>query len=299
VDLNLLKTFVAIVEAGSMTQAARRLKQPVSRVSRALARLERDLSLRLILRTTRSFQATEAGRRLFREAQPMIRQIEGLGRALSQESDELAGLVRITAPEDFGQALLAPLIAELGALQPALEFDLNLTDDYVDLVRTETDIGIRAGRLRDSSLKAKRLGTSRFEFVASPRYLDARGAPRRPAELREHRCIYALADPSRPQSSWDLVNNGRVERVQLSAWCRVNHKGTALALARAGAGIALVPVSMLPEYLRAGELARALEGWSLEPVPVHLVYPPQRVVSRKVREVSRFLEERLRPIFKA
>lgn len=296
-DLNLLNTYVAVVETGSMTQAARRLKQPVSRVSRALARLERDLNQHLILRTTRSFQVTEAGRRLFRDVQPMIHRIGEVQRALSSESEELTGLVRITAPVDLGETVLAPIIAELSTLHPGLEFDLHFSDDFVDLVRTETDIGIRAGKLRDSTLKAKRLGNSMFQFVASPRYLEKFGTPRKPADLENHRCIHALLGPARRRNEWLVTSGSRSERIRFRAPWIVNQKGAAVALARAGLGITLVPSPTLAEYFERDELVHVLPAWSLEPTPVHLVYPPQRITSRKVREVSQFLEERLRPLF--
>ncbi|MGZ3723455.1 MAG: LysR family transcriptional regulator [Bdellovibrionales bacterium] len=291
-DLNLIKTFVTVVEAGSMTQAATRLKQPISRVSRAIARLERDMNRHLVLRTTRSFQITAAGRKLFQEMQPLIQRMGDVQRGLDDESAELTGLIRITAPEDFGLMTLAPIIAEISALHPGLEFDLNMTDDYVDLVRTETDIGIRAGRLRDSTLKAKRLGISTFVPVASQRYLDTFGTPRRPQDLLNHRCIHVQLGPKSERGRWVLTNGKASEKVAINARWSVTHKGMAAEMARLGLGITLVP-----QVLDNKGLVRILPGWSLEPAPVHLVYPPQRITSRKVREVSKLLEERLKPLF--
>ncbi len=296
-DLNLLRTFVAVVETGSMTQAARRLKQPVSRVSRALARLEQDLNLRLVLRTTRSFQVTDVGNRLFRELQPAIEKLGEVQRNMHHENDELTGLVRITAPEDFGKFMLAPLITELSMLHPGLQFDINLTDDYVDLIRTETDIGIRAGKLKDSSLKAKLLGTSNFQFVAAPSYLEKYGAPKRPIDLQKHQCINALFGPASKQNQWVITNGTRTEKIDFKPKWRVNNKAMALNLACAGLGITLVPSTLLAGYYENGELVHVLSGWGLETAPVHLVYPPQKITSRKVREVSKFLEEKLKPMF--
>ncbi len=296
-DLNLLNTFVAVVEAGSMTQAAARLKQPVSRVSRALVRLERDLNQYLILRTTRSFQVTSAGRKLFRDVQPIIQQISGLEKSISNESEELTGVIRITAPEDFGQVLLAPIVAELSVLHPGLEFDLNLTDAYVDLVRTETDIGIRGGKLKDSTLKAKFLGKSSFSFVASPSYLEKFGTPKKPSDLTKHRCIYSPLGPSSHRNEWQITNGARKEKVEFTPNWKLNHKGMALALAKAGLGITLLPSSMTARYLESKELMTVLPSWGLEEAPIHLVYPPQRMLSRKVREVSTFIESKLKPLF--
>jgi LysR family transcriptional regulator for bpeEF and oprC len=286
-----------VVETGSMTQAAKRLRQPVSRVSRAVARLESELNQHLVLRTTRSFQITEAGRRLFRDVQPLVARIADVQRSFHEESEELTGLVRITAPEDMGASTIAPLLVEFGALHPGLRFDLNLTDEFVDLVRTETDIGLRAGRLRDSTLKAKRLGTSVFIWVASPRYIDRYGAPKRPQDLERLRSIHLVLGPSDKRIEWTLINGSRREKLKINSLWSVNHTGAAMALAKAGVGATLCPATLAAPALAAGELVHILPGWTSEPAPVHLVFPPQRITSRKVREVARFLEERLKPLF--
>lgn len=296
-DLNLLNTFVAVVETGSMTQAARRLKQPVSRVSRALARLERDLNQHLILRTTRSFQVTHAGRKLFQSIQPMILQVQELQKSFVEDSEELTGVIRITAPEDFGQSMMGPLVVELSSLHPKLEFDLNLTDQYVDLVRTETDIGIRAGKLKDSTLKARYLGQAETLFVASESYLDKYGIPKKPQDLEQHRCIYSPLGPSSQRNEWVVFNGSKKEKVKVNPIWKTTHKGTAVALAKSGLGITLVPSSMVLPSIDKKELVHVLPSWGLEPAPVHLVYPPQRITSRKVREVSKFLETKLKPLF--
>lgn len=293
-DLNLLNTFVAVVEAGSMTQAARRLKQPISRVSRALSRLERDLNQHLILRTTRSFKITSSGLRLFREIQPLMQQIKGLERSISSESEELTGVVRLTAPEDFAQGMMSSILLELSALHPGLQFDLNLTDEYVDLLRTETDIGIRGGKLKDSTLKAKYVGESTFVFVASPDYLEKFGAPKKPEDLAKHKCIYSPLGPNSERNEWVVTNGSRKEKIKFNPQWKVNHKGLACTFVRAGHGISLLPSPMVNRFIESKELVQVLSSWGLETAPLHLVYPPQKVISRKVREVSKFLEIKLR-----
>lgn len=295
-DLNLLNTFVAVVEAGSMTQAARRLKQPISRVSRALGRLERDLNQHLILRTTRSFKITAAGQNLFREVQPLIKKISGLEQSLNNESEELVGVVRITAPEDFAHTLLSSIVTELSILHPGLQLDLNLTDDYVDLVRTETDIGIRGGKLKDSSLKAKYVGDSVFSFVASPSYIEKFGAPKKPEELAKHRCIYSPLGSSSQRNEWVVTNGSRTEKVPLKAQWKINHKGLCAILAKEGLGISLQPWPMVARYIESKELVQVLPAWGLESAPVHLVFLPQKTMSRRVREVANFLEVKLKKL---
>ncbi|MBL7546122.1 MAG: LysR family transcriptional regulator [Bdellovibrionaceae bacterium] len=295
-DLNLLNTFVTVIESGSMTQAAVRLKQPISRVSRAIARLEKELGLHLVLRTTRSFQVTAAGRRLFREVQPMMRQIVDLSRSIKSESEELVGLVRMTAPEDFGQFIMAPIVAELGVIHPGLQLEMNFTDEFVDLVRTETDIGIRGGKLKDSTLKAKYLGKSVFRFVAAPSYVDKYGYPKRPQDLIQHRCIYSPLGSMSQRTEWIVTNGQREERIQFVASWKVNHKRVALDLAKAGLGITMLPVPLVKNYIEEKELVPILPTWTLPPAPIHLVYPPRQITAAKVRVVSAFLEKKLKPL---
>jgi LysR family transcriptional regulator for bpeEF and oprC len=260
--------------------------------------LETELKLPLVLRTTRSFQVTDAGRSLYQNVHPVIRQLGDLQRSLSQENDEMSGLIRITAPEDLGRWVLAPVISRLSSHYPRLEFDLNFTDSFVDLIRTQTDIGIRAGKLTDSSLRVKRIGSSVFRFVASPRYLEKFGTPKRPKDLENHRCIVAVSGPTAQRDEWIVSQGAKKERVALRRVCSVNQKGVAVSLAREGFGITLVPTPLANEYLENGELTEILQGWGYEATPIHLVYPPQKLVSLRVREVARVLEERLRPIFK-
>lgn len=279
-----------------MTQASRRLNQPISRVSRAVARLEKELGLHLVLRTTRSFQVTESGRKLFREVQPMINQIGDLSRSLKSESEELTGIVRITAPEDFGHSQMGPILSQLSLLHPGLEIEANLTDDFVDLVRTETDIGIRAGKLKDSTLKAKLIGRSSLKFVASPSYIDKFGAPKKPQDIGKHRCIYSPLGPMSLRNEWTVTNGTRDEKIQFNPLWKVNHKRVALDLARAGMGITMLPTPLVTEFIERKELIPVLTSWSAPTAPIHLVFPPQRTISARVRAVSAFLEEKLKPM---
>jgi DNA-binding transcriptional LysR family regulator len=296
-DLNLLGIFVQVIENGSMTAAARTLKMPVSRISRALTRLEEEVGSSLILRTTRSFQITELGRRLYQEARPLMQKLSVMQTQFSALSETLSGTIRITAPEDVGGAILSGLIVQLSQLHPQLTFELIYTDEMVDLIKSGIDIGVRIGRLKDSSLKAKRVGTFQFICVASPTYVDRAGRPRHPKELAQHACIHLVLGPSDRRQGWELTNGRSTVHVPIQARLQANHTGTVIEFARHHRGIALAPGPMVAEAIQRGELLRVLPEWNLNPFPVHLVYPPQRAMARKVRIVAEFLEKNLQPFF--
>lgn len=296
-DLNLLRIFVTLIDAGSLTQAAKTLRMPISRVSRALVRLEEDVGGSLVVRTTRSFQVTELGRRLYQDGRPLILRFSEMQVQYSSINETLTGQVRITAPEDIGGAILSGLIVQLSQLHPSLAFDLHYSDEMVNLIKEGMDIGVRIGKLQDSSLKAKRIGTFQFICVASPTYLERAGRPKTPGQLEKHACVHLVLGPSDTRKSWTLTNGRSTVDIPVKAQLRANHSGTVVSFARNHRGIALVPGPSVSEDLRRGELIRVLPEWSLNPFPVHLVYPPQRIMSRKVRVVAEFLEEHLRPFF--
>lgn len=270
---------------------------PISRVSRTIARLEECVGTSLILRTTRSFQVTDAGRRLHQESRHLMHRLSEVQELFASTSEAISGRVRITTPEDIGGIIVAPLLAELNALYPALELELVCTDEMLDLVKAGVDIGLRAGQLRDSSLKAKRLGIVHFICVATRGYLDRVGSPLEPKDLIKHACIHLVLGPSDVRQDWTLTKGKTSLSIKVAPHLTANHTGAVIALAKAHRGIALVPAPIVAEDLRRGSLQRVLPEWSVNPVPAHLVYPPQRVVARRVRVVAEFLEERLQAYF--
>ena len=203
IDLNRIRLFARVVEAGSFTAAARDAGLPKSSVSRAIAALERDLAVRLIHRTTRRLQPTEAGRAYYESLSRALAGIDEATAAAAELQDTPRGTVRLTAPTDLGDRLLPPLLVGFAARYPEVRVDVVLTQRFVDLVHEGIDLALRVGRLGDSRLVARPLGTVRAGVFASPRYLERRGAPRTVAALAEHECL--LFRSSSGRAVWKLV----------------------------------------------------------------------------------------------
>ncbi|RYZ66284.1 MAG: LysR family transcriptional regulator, partial [Proteobacteria bacterium] len=214
VELESTRVFVKVIESGSFTKAADLLRIPKSNVSRAVGRLESETGTKLITRTTRSLTLTAAGRAFYDSCRGPILTLEQARLSLDGRDSIVAGLVRVTAPEDLGNLVLAPTLAELSRKHPALSFQFQYTDQVVDLVREGYDLAIRLGKLRDSSMKAKKLGAIRLVLVASPKYLKDMPAISNPEHLMQHRCLTYAGSQSR---EWILRSRKSTAHVAIAA----------------------------------------------------------------------------------
>ena len=299
IDLNQLRVFVAVAELGAMTKAAKALKMPVSRVSRTVARLEEALGATLITRTTRSLRVSEAGKRLHQASRPLMQQITEIEHEFHASEAVIAGLVRVTAPEDMGGAIIAPVLAELSAVHSALQIELICSDQRFDLVQDGIDVGIRIGKLQDSSLKSRRLGVTSMTCVAAPGYLKRAGTPRTPHDLDKHDCIQLALGASDSPNLWTLSNGKQQISIRIAPKLRANHTGAAIAFALAERGILCVPAPMVVDSLQSGQLVRVLPNWSFSSRLVNLIFPNQRTIAPRVKTVISHLEKRLPPYFQA
>lgn len=263
--LDELSLFVAIIDAGSLAGAARRLNRSAAAATRALAALEARVGARLVARTTRRLAPTPAGLALAEQARGLVSGYEaailGAGEGL------VRGLVRITAPVLFGRRHIAPVVASFLDAYPETQAELVLADRNVDLVEERLDVALRIGALAESRLVARRVGQVRRILVASPAYLAARGAPRKPGDLAAHDTI--LGQIRSGPLEWQF---GRT-RVRLAPRLIVNEVEAALTAARAGRGIARVLSYQVAEDIAAGRLVRLLPRHEPSPVPVQLVTP--------------------------
>src|SRR5256712_11627902 len=200
IDLNRVRLFVRVAEAGSFTGAARLSGLPTSSVSRAVAALERELAVRLIQRTTRRLQLTEAGRVYYESVSRALSGVDGAAAAVSELQDAPRGRVRITAPADLGHWLLAPSLARFATRYPEVQIEVSLTQRIVDLVHEGFDLALRVGTLADNRLVARALGLVRAGIFAAPRYLKRRGRPR---SVADHDCVLFRSVSGR--AVWELV----------------------------------------------------------------------------------------------
>lgn len=298
-DLDQLRTFVAVVRQGSFAGAARSLNLDPSKVTRAVAALETELGVRLLQRTTRQISLTEGGERYLAQVEPLLKELDLAGEELQAASVQLRGLVRITASVAFGQTVLVPLLPEIHQKHPGLELDLLLTDTVVDLVNQRVDIALRLGPAANSSLIGQRLRDVRFRVVASPAYLKQRGQPREPADLAHCRCLRFPLPGYR--ALWRFRNepDGEVENVAIQGWLVAS---SALALRQAaldGLGPALLADWLIDADVRAGRLVDLfpdLEATATDfDSAVWLLYAAREgQLPKRVQAVLGLLRERLK-----
>lgn len=290
-DLNEIVVFARVVQAGSFTAAARALSMPKSTVSRKVLELEERLGSRLLQRTTRKLSLTDVGRAYYEHAARIVSEVEEAERAVSDLEQAPRGLLRVTAPINFG--FLGPIVSGFLAHHPEVQIELVCTDRVVDLVEERFDVGIRAGPLADSTLIARGLGDVRRLLVASRSYLRKRGRPRAPEDLSTHDGIVFGAGSAR--ATYRLSDGSRSVDVPVRARVTVNDLDVLQAAAGAGLGIALLPIFRCLEELRSRQLERVLPGWDSPLTPIVAVYPSTRHLSPKVKSFVDHLQEQMSP----
>jgi DNA-binding transcriptional LysR family regulator len=280
-NLNRLSYFAAVVDTGSFTRAAERLGITKAVVSQQVAQLEQDLQTSLLVRTTRRVQPTEAGRMLHARCVLILREAEEAVDELALAVVEPTGLLRITAPNDYGIAAIVPVVTAFTARYPACRVELTLGDATQDLADGRIDLAIRVGWLPDSSLLARRIGTFRQVLVAGQDLSDRVAAMRRPDDLAALPFIanLALRDPL----AWTFAR-GDSERqtVRLRASIAIDTTPGVLAAVLGGGGISVLPDYLVAGDLAAGRLHHVLPLWGLPSGGIHTVFPAARFRPRKV-----------------
>lgn len=292
IDLNGLAVFNAVVNAGGFTAAARSLGVAPAKISVEIARLEAQLGTALFTRTTRKVTLTEAGRTLQAQCLPLLEQLMGAMDAVHDAGAALSGTLRITAPVGHAAEFLAPALARFAALHPALQLDLHTSDRITNVVSEGIDVAIRMGWLRDSSLRAVKLGSFEQYLVASPAYLRRTARPLTPDDLGAHDWIAMTLLPT--PLTWDFTAaTGEIRSVHLRSRIRVDSPEAMRALIRHGAGISVLDQHSVQRELASGELVRLLPEWSIPTGGIHAVLPPGRHTSKKVRAFIRFYQDYL------
>ncbi|WP_426338568.1 LysR substrate-binding domain-containing protein [Pseudoduganella sp. S-14] len=285
--LNDMALFVEVVKAKGFRGAGEVLGIPNSTISRRIAALEKAIGLRLLHRTTRKIELTEAGQIYFERCKRIIDEArlahEQLGGMLAQPT----GVLRASLPVDFAQTYLAPLIAEFAQRYPGITFELDLTPRLVDLVSEPFDVAIRMGELVDSQLIARQLALLTPKLYASPGYLAQHGEPHTPADLLRHACL-GLAK----SATWTLLRDGHSEPVAVGGRFAVNNVGMFRRLAALDMGVILLPEEVVADDLAAGRLQRILPQWHGKPTPVYAL-TETRLVPAKTARFIEFLRERL------
>jgi DNA-binding transcriptional LysR family regulator len=284
-----LAVLVAVVDHGSLAAAARRLRRSAPAVTRALAALEERVGARLVERSTRRLSVTEAGRAFAERARALLNEYDSAVGGFADTS--LRGLLRVTAPLQFGRRHVASLVIGFLEAYRDMRVELVLNDRNLDLIEEGIDVAVRIGTLADSNLIARRVGEVRRILVASPAYLAKRGTPKKPADLAAHDTILGMAREE--PSEWRFGPPKRTKIVRLSPRLLVNETEARLVAARAGQGITRVLSYQVSEELKAGSLIRLMSGFEPPAWPVHLVVASGGHKAPKVRAFLDYAAERL------
>lgn len=279
-DLNQAAVFVKVVQAGGFSAAARLLGLPTSTVSHRVAMLEKRLGVTLLQRTTRRLHLTDAGQVYFDHASAGLVQMFDAEAAVTEATAEPRGLLRVTAPVDIGDQILATILCKMRSQWPKVDVELVLMNRYVDLVAEGIDVAIRTGNLQDSTLIARHAGIARWMAYASPDYLAGAATIDSPQALRHHRCLQFTP---LGREIWTLYGSESSLTVPMSGQTIVNDIGLIMALTLAGEGVALLPVYLCRQACDEGRLVKVLPEWHAKADPIHVVYPRQRFMAPKLR----------------
>lgn len=289
-----VRTFLKVVEVGGVTAAAAELKLSKSVVSKRISDLENGLGVELLRRSTRRVLPTEQGRIFYGQMRDALHVIDDAIETVTERVGPLKGRMRITAPMSFATLHLGPILADFARLHPELELAIDLDDRMLDLVSNSYDLAVRIGRLSDSSLIARKLCQSRRVVCCSPDYARDNPLPKSIKEIAAHSCIdYANVHAGRLWEFSPLTRDEPPRSVVTHSHLVTNNGEVMRDLAIAGLGLAILPLFIAADALRAGSLIHVLPNESPLPDTIYAIYPPTRHVTRRVRTLVDYLGQRL------
>ncbi|TCF96977.1 LysR family transcriptional regulator [Paraburkholderia strydomiana] len=290
VNLNRLVVFVAVVDAKSLTAAAGRLSMAKTMVSTHIQRLEAEVGVSLLTRTTRRLSLTDAGRRFYEAARAIVVGAETAIDEITSDNAALRGTLRVSAPVDYGSLVVAPAVVALQRAHPQLRIQLLCDDRYVDLVSENIDVAIRLGTLLDSSHRSIRVGSYVRWPVATPQFVAAHSAIRKPEDLAKLPLV-ASSDSSRPLS-FDLVNaHSMKKRVRCQSVISANTAPARRTATLAGGGFAVLTDFSVGADVTAGRLVRLLPGWETPVAEIRALFPPSDRISAKALALGHALRQ--------
>lgn len=279
--LGAMRTFVEIVDRGSLSAASRHAQISLPVVVRTLAALEKRLGVRLLNRTTRRMHLTDAGAEFYQRCKRIAAEVEEAEQAASERRRTPSGILVVNAPLLFGRMHVAPLLGKFLEKHPLLKIELTLSDRNVDIIDDGVDVAVRIGTLPDSSLAAVQLGVTQRVLVASAAYLHRAGEPRALEDLRNHNCLRFTG--LTPGHTWHFVRDGREVGIPVSGSLASTSGDAVIEAARQGCGITCVLYYQVMDSAADGRLHLLLQEFAPPPVPIHAVFAHPKLVSAKVR----------------
>lgn len=295
-----MRVFQKVASVLSFTEAGELLGLAPSSVSRQVDALEEYLGVKLLTRSTRRVSLTEPGENYKRQVDALLAEVDAVHQNIAAYADEPRGRLKVSSPRVFGKRVLTPIVQDFLRAHPKVNFELSLTDDYVDLVETDTDLAIRIGALGDSSLVSRPLGAYRRVLCCTPAYLARARAPKVPEDLLLHNCLRYRRSGERVAWTFMRDRDGEAIEILPQGDLVANDIEVLHAAALAGTGIALLPYWLVHEHLARGELEQVLPDHplasSLQAAGIHFVYTINRRQSRKVHAFMDYVVRQAAPL---
>jgi DNA-binding transcriptional LysR family regulator len=279
-----MQAFVRVVEAGTFTKAADSMAMPKPTITRLIQTLEKELDTKLLNRTTRKVTVTADGAAYYERAGRLLSEMEELEASMSRAKASPRGRLKVDIPASLGIAVIIPALPDFYARYPDIQLELGVSDRPVDIIAENVDCVVRGGELIDQSLVARRIGEFYLISCASPAYLKRHGTPRHPAELEDsHRMIRYASPRNGKLFSFEYYKDGETVEVGGNYLLSVNDSRAGVVAALAGLGVLHTATFQVQDYISTGALEPLFNGWCTESIPLHVVYPPNRHLSNKVR----------------
>jgi len=282
-DLARIRAFIQVYEAGGFSAAARGHGRSKALLSKYVTDLEDTLGVRLMNRTTRKLSLTEAGEAYYREVGQILQQLDDLDATVADQTAEPRGLLRVSAPRNFGETTLAEALFDFLSKHPKVTLDLRLEDRFVDLVEEGIDVALRISSMPDSSLIARRIAEMRMTICGAPDFVGRHGVPETPEALRTMACI--VDSNMQGQANWRFADKGQMLSVHVGGAVRLNSPVAAMRAAVMGLGFAVLPNYIADPEIAAGRLVPVLADYMPEPSSLQAVYAHRRHLAGKVRAV--------------
>ena len=292
--IDLFRIYARVVECESFTQAAKALGLPRSSVSAAVAALEQRIGTRLLHRTTRRVSATQDGMAFYEHCARLVADVEETEALFRHSAASPAGRLRIDVPGRIGRLIIAPALPDFLVRYPEIDIDLSVTDRAANLIEDGIDCVLRVGPLSDSGLIARSVGELQLINVASPDYLATHGTPDHPGELGGHRAVNYASPTTGRIEPWEWLEDGALHGRALPGRVTVNSAEAYIACCLAGLGLIQIPAYDVAEHLAAGELVEVMPRYRATPMPMTLLYPHRRHLSRRLQVFADWLVALLR-----
>lgn len=280
-DLNDIKVFISVVEAGSFAGASKNLAMPSTTVSRKVVQLEASLGVKLLHRSTRKLSMTEEGRHYFHLCQQHLIALEEANDAVMQAQSKPKGKIRISSPFDFAIQYAQPWIAEFLKAYPEISIELDTSDNYVNMVENRIDVAFRSGQLQDSSLIARRIGPKHSVCCASPEFLKTISKIKHPDDLIKKNCL--IMGKSLSQNHWQFLKNGKQYQTTVSGRYATTSMHLVIESALSGLGVAYVPIALVKDQLESGRLVQVLTDYETPKSNMFVIYQSHKYMTKSIR----------------